>query len=165
MDAELYIFSKSDKTLQTWKGCRQKKQPNQFPVDVDFFFLLMFDLEFTFICSKAPRSQCNGCLRHCKPQHSTSGCPRRILPLAKNEQDLTSWPRHPAWCQRGIGVGAEWRTSHFCFGHAPPIFRFDFSINKENCSLCCAPCCQGTFSLKFPAWPRPLSEEIYFLSS
>lgn len=46
----------------------EKIKPNQFPIDV-CFLPVMFLLEFTSICSKAPRSRCNGCLRRCKPQY------------------------------------------------------------------------------------------------
>lgn len=52
-----------------------KKPPQSIPHS---FPLVMFDLEFTFICSKAPRCRYNGCLRRCKPQYLA--CPRRILP-------------------------------------------------------------------------------------
>lgn len=53
----------------------KKKKTNQFQIDV-CFLVDMFDLEFTFICSKAPRSRCNGCLRHYKPPYLA--CPMRI---------------------------------------------------------------------------------------
>lgn len=51
---------------------------NQFPADV-FLLFAPFDLEFTFICSTAPRSKRNGCLRHSKPQYQK--CPMRSSPF------------------------------------------------------------------------------------
>lgn len=51
---------------------------NQFPADV-FLLFAPFDLEFTFICSTAPRSKCHGCLRHSKPQYQK--CPMRSSPF------------------------------------------------------------------------------------
>lgn len=96
---------------------KNKKQPNQFPVDV-CFLLVMFDLEFTFICSKATKSRCNGCLRHCKPQYLA--CPRRILPLAESESSLTSQCRSPGWCSARAGWRGR-RTDET----GPPKFWFD----------------------------------------
>lgn len=74
---------------------------NQFPIV--FCLLVLFDLEFTFICSKAPRSRCNGCLRHCKPPYLA--CPRRISALAGSEHSLTLWH----WSPGQGSARAGWR--------------------------------------------------------
>lgn len=79
------ILRNSVTTLHRHTVLRRKKI-NQFPIDV-CFLLVMLDLEFTFICSKAPRRRGNGCLRHCKPQYLA--CPWRILTLAGSEHSLT----------------------------------------------------------------------------
>lgn len=55
---------------------------NQFPADV-FLLFAPFDLEFTFICFTAPRSKCNGCLRHSKPQYQTE------MP----NEEFSFWPK------------------------------------------------------------------------
>lgn len=67
--------------------------------------LLMFDLEFTFISSKAPRSRCNGCLTHCKPWYLA--CPQRIVPLAGSEHIHTLWRRSLGQGRAG-GEGGVW---------------------------------------------------------
>lgn len=65
---------------------RRKRKINQSPIGV-CFLLVMLDVEFTFICSNAPRRRGNGCLSHCKPQ--CLACLWRILPLAGSEHSLT----------------------------------------------------------------------------
>lgn len=147
----------------------KKKKPN--PINSPWmliFFLLMFDLEFTFICSKAARSPCNGCLRHCKPQHQV--VQEGFYLWLKMNTRRSHFLAHtsclvPEW---DLGVGAAWRSSHFCVcpGVAPPIFRFDLSINKGDCVPCAVRLVVKELVLfSFPHDPRLWSEENNFLSS